>query len=66
MKANTLYDKYMEDKEFERLMAQEDLIMDVTEGFCEILEEKGIKRIALAEMLGKTKGYISQLGLLCF
>ncbi len=35
--------------------------MSVTESFCEILEKEGIKRSKLAELMGKTKGYISQL-----
>lgn len=61
MKRQILYDKYMKDKEFERIMAQEDMIMEVTEAFCKILVEKKIKRSALAEMMGKTKGYISQI-----
>ena len=36
----TLLDKYMEDPEFARLMAQGDLIMEVTETLCELLEER--------------------------
>jgi transcriptional regulator with XRE-family HTH domain len=35
--------------------------MDVTEAFCRILKEKKIKRSGLAEKMGKTKGYISQI-----
>jgi len=61
MTNKTKYDKYLEDPEFRRLMAQENFIMDVTEGLCEILEQKKVKRIKLAELLGKTKGFISQL-----
>jgi len=57
----TVYGEYMKDKEFARLIAQEDLIMDVTEGFCKILEEKKLSRSKLAKLMGKTKGYISQL-----
>jgi transcriptional regulator with XRE-family HTH domain len=57
----TLFDKYMEDEDFARLMAQEDLIMDVTESFCEVLEREKINRSDLAKKMGKTKGYISQL-----
>jgi transcriptional regulator with XRE-family HTH domain len=61
MENKSLYDNYIEDPEFKRLMAQEDLIMEVTEGFCEILVENDIKRKKLAELMGRTKGYISQL-----
>ena len=35
----TLMDKYLEDPEFARLMAQGDLIMEVTETLCELLEK---------------------------
>ncbi|MBT8340056.1 MAG: helix-turn-helix transcriptional regulator [Desulfatitalea sp.] len=61
MTNETLYEEYTQDKEFERLMAQEDLIIQVTESFCKILENENIKRKDLAELLGKTKGFISQI-----
>ena len=61
MREKTLYDEYMKDKEFARLMAQEDVIMGVTEDFCKILEEDKITRSKLAGIMGKTKGYVSQL-----
>jgi len=61
MKNKTIYDEYMKDKDFERLMMQEDLIMDITEDFCELLEIEKINRSTLAKIMGKTKGYISQL-----
>jgi transcriptional regulator with XRE-family HTH domain len=54
-------DIYMEDPEFARLMAQEDLIMEVTETLWELLEKEKISRKELAERLGKTKGFVSQL-----
>jgi transcriptional regulator with XRE-family HTH domain len=57
----TLLDKYMEDPEFARLMAQGDLIMEVTERLCELLEKEKISRKELADRLGKSKGFISQL-----
>jgi transcriptional regulator with XRE-family HTH domain len=61
MGGRTVYGEYMKDEEFARLIAQEDLIMDVTEGFCKILEEEKLSRSKLAGLMGKTKGYISQL-----
>lgn len=61
MSKKTLYEEYVEDKEFERLMAQEDLIMDVTESFWALLEKDQVSKSALAKTMGKTKGYISQL-----
>lgn len=57
----TLMDVYMEDPEFARLMAQEDLIMEVTETLWELLEKEKISRKELADRLGKTKGFVSQL-----
>jgi transcriptional regulator with XRE-family HTH domain len=57
----TLLDKYLEDPEFARLMAQGDLIMEVTETLCELLEKEKLSRKELADRLGKSKGFISQL-----
>ena len=57
----TLLDKYLEDPEFAKLMAQGDLIMEVTETLCELLEKEKVSRKGLAERLGKSKGFISQL-----
>jgi len=57
----TLLEKYLEDPEFARLMAQGDLIMEVTETICELLEKEKISRKELADRLGKTKGFVSQL-----
>lgn len=61
MDKKTLYEEYVEDTEFERLMAQEDLIMDVTESFCALLEDEKISKSTLAKIMGKTKSYVSQL-----
>lgn len=57
----TLLEKYLEDPKFARLMAQEDLIMEVTETLCELLEKEKISRKELAKRLGKSKGFVSQL-----
>jgi transcriptional regulator with XRE-family HTH domain len=57
----TLLAEYLEDPEFARLMAQGDLIMEVTETLCELLEKEKISRKELADRLGKSKGFISQL-----
>jgi len=61
MHKKTLFEEYIEDKEFERLMAQEDLIMDVTERFCALLEEEEINKSTLSKIMNKTKGYVSQV-----
>ncbi len=57
----TLMDKYLEDPEFARLMAQGELIMEVTETLWDLLEKEKISRKELADRLGKTKGFVSQL-----
>jgi transcriptional regulator with XRE-family HTH domain len=57
----TLMEKYLEDPEFAKLMAQGDLIMEVTETLCELLEKEKVSRKELADRLGKSKGFVSQL-----
>jgi len=58
--ANSVIDD-MNDPEFRKLLAQEELILEVTETICELLEKEKISRKELAERLGKSKGFISQL-----
>ena len=41
--------------------AKGELIMDVTESICEILEKENIERQTLAKRMNKTKGFISQI-----
>lgn len=56
-----MLEKYLEDPEFARVMAQGDLIMEVTETLCEVLEKEKVSRKELADRLGKSKGFVSQL-----
>jgi Helix-turn-helix. len=49
------------DAEDERALAQEELIVGATEVICELLEREGVSRQELAERLGKTKGFVSQV-----
>jgi transcriptional regulator with XRE-family HTH domain len=58
--ANSVIDD-MNDPEFRKLLAQEELILEVTETICELLEDEKVSRKGLADRLGKTKGVISQL-----
>jgi len=51
----------MDDPEFRKLLAQEELILEVTEVICGLLEREKISRKELADRLGKTKGFVSQL-----
>ena len=58
--ANSVIDD-MNDPEFRKLLAQEELILEVTETICELLEKEKVSRKELADRLGKSKGFISQL-----
>jgi len=51
----------MNDPEFRRLLAQEELILEVTETLCELLDQEKTSRKELADRLGKSKGFVSQL-----
>lgn len=51
----------MDDPEFRKLLAQEELILEVTEVLCGLLEQEKVSRKELADRLGKTKGFVSQL-----
>ena len=44
-----------------RLLQQERLILEVTSRICRLMEAKTISRKQLADRLGTTKGYITQL-----
>jgi transcriptional regulator with XRE-family HTH domain len=58
--ANPVIDD-MNDPEFRKLLAQEELILEVTETICELLGNEKVSRKELADRLGKSKGFISQL-----
>jgi transcriptional regulator with XRE-family HTH domain len=58
--ANPVIDD-MNDPEFRKLLAQEELILEVTETICELLGNEKVSRKELAERLGKSKGFVSQL-----
>ncbi len=49
------------ESDYDRLLAQERLILDATEAIVALLEEQGVTRQDLAARLGKSKGFISQL-----
>jgi len=51
----------LEDPAFAIEAAKGDLIIAVTEAICSILDNENIERQDLAERIGKTKGYVSQL-----
>ena len=57
----TLSQEIASTEEGRRLLQQESAIMEVTELICEIMEQKNVSRSELADRLGRTKGYITQL-----
>ena len=57
----TDYQRYAEKPEIARLLAQEELILDITEQLCEFLEKEGISRAELARRLNKSKSFVTQL-----
>lgn len=59
--SETQVEKFVRDPESMKLFQQERLILEVTEQICELMDEKEITRSKLAEMLGTSKGYVSQL-----
>jgi transcriptional regulator with XRE-family HTH domain len=44
-----------------KLLREEELILDVTEALSEMLEREGVSKTVLAQRLGKTKGFVSQI-----
>lgn len=57
----TLGERITESHEGMRAWQQERVIFEITERICELMEQQNISRKELADRLGKTKGYISQL-----
>ena len=54
-------DKLLKDPTYALEAAKGNLIMEITEAFCDILEREGFTRQNLAEKMGRTRGYISQV-----
>jgi len=53
--------KLLKDPVYALEAAKGELIMDVTESICGILERKNLERQALAKKMNKSKGFISQI-----
>ena len=61
-KAHTDYEVFAQSSaRNRRLLQEEELILDVTEALSEMLEREDVSRVALAQKLGKTKGFVSQI-----
>ena len=54
-------DQLLEDRGIALEAVKGELIMDVTEAICEIMETEGVSRQELARRIGRTKGFVSQL-----
>lgn len=59
--SETLIERLTKTTEGMRLYQQERAIQELTDLACEIMQEQGVSRSALAQRLGTTKGYITQL-----
>jgi transcriptional regulator with XRE-family HTH domain len=55
------FEKSMEDPEFRRLFAQEQLLMQATEAICAEMARQGVNRTELAKRLGKSKGHVTRM-----
>lgn len=59
---STEYDRFEKSSEAaRRLLRQEELILDVTCTLAEALDREGMMKTSLAQNLGRTKGFVSQL-----
>lgn len=51
----------LSDREGQKLYFREDLIFEVTEAICKVMEEKGVSKTELAELASVSKSNITQL-----
>jgi transcriptional regulator with XRE-family HTH domain len=58
---NSFFDRFTQDPKLAKLLHQEETVLEVTELICELMESRRVTRSQLATLLGKTKGYVSQL-----
>jgi len=59
--AKTFIQKLMSDEEGRKLYFREDLIFEITEEICKVMEEKGISKAELSRLAGVSKSNITQL-----
>jgi len=59
--AKTFIEKLMSDDEGRKLYFREDLIFEITETICKVMEEKGISKAKLSRIAGVSKSNITQL-----
>jgi antitoxin component HigA of HigAB toxin-antitoxin module len=61
MTDQTTFNKYLEDPERRRIFEQERLLVDATELLARVMEMSGTKRADLANKLGRSKSYVTQM-----
>ena len=59
--AKTFIEKLMSDDEGRKLYFREDLIFEITESICKVMEERRINKAELSRLAGVTKSNITQL-----
>ena len=60
MKKNFI-ESLMSDREGRKLYFREDLIFEVTEAICKVMEQKGVSKAELSKLAGVSKSNITQL-----
>ena len=58
---HTSYSSNKHDETFDRLVRQEDLILEVTNRLTEALEAAGVTKAELAKRIGRSPGFVSQV-----
>ena len=60
-KTDTTYERLISDPKRRQQIEEEEFILKLTEKLCEMMKEQGITRSQLAEKLGTSRAFISQL-----
>ena len=61
MSITSLYEEMMKNPRIAKLMAEEHLILEVTEKIVELMQRENITKAELAKRLGRSKGFITRL-----
>jgi transcriptional regulator with XRE-family HTH domain len=61
MTTTTDYDNMLREAATRRLLRQEELILEVIEALAQALERSGVSQAVLAQRLGKSKAFVSQI-----
>jgi transcriptional regulator with XRE-family HTH domain len=61
MKPRSHYEIFAESPEHRRMLSQSELLLDVTEQLLWAMEQEGVRKGELANRLGRSKAFVSQL-----